>query len=188
MDNRYSEDVPATYPEHRRPASQSKAIKIIIITALVLLAGLWIWKALQMAGIKKEAREENERVRQTAVNMINQTREEQLRLMAKPLAWAIRAEMMRGNMEGVNLYLSDMVREKNFQRIEIADTKGVIIASTDKKNEGQPVTGAQTALTSDSTLVESRGDSTWFISSPIMGFNNRLGTLLINYANERPNL
>jgi Tfp pilus assembly protein PilV len=172
--------------EGRRAAARGKALKVVVIVALVLLAGLWAWKAIQVRNVRKEAEEETQRVRQTAVNMITETRAGHLKLLAKPFVWAIRSEMLRGNMEGVNLYLQDMVRERNFQRIQVADTRGVVVASTDKKTEGKPLTGS--APTADSTLVHKVGDSAWTVTSPIMGFNSRLGTLVIDYANPKPSL
>lgn len=172
--------------EVRRAAARGRALKVVIIVALVLLAGLWIWKAIEMRSVRKEAERENERVRETAVSLITGERGEHLKQLVKPFVWAVRSEMLRGNMEGVNLYLQDMVKEKNFQRIQVADTRGIVVASTDKKMEGRPLTDGGGLLTTDSTVVNNVGDSAWVVSSPIMGFNNRLGTLLIDYASPRP--
>lgn len=174
--------------EGRRAAARGKALKVVILVALVLLAALWAWKAIEVRSVRKEAEAEKARVQQTAVQMITGERAGHLELMAKPFVWAVRTEMLRGNMDQVNLYLQDMVKEKNFQRIQVADARGVVVASTDKKTEGQPLAGGEGALVSDSTVVNKSGDSAWVISSPIMGFNNRLGTLVIEYANPKPEL
>lgn len=184
MDNRREHEL-ETYRENGRQGKRNQALRVVIIVALVLLVALWGWKAVQIHSIRKEAREENEKVRTTAVYAIEQNSREQLQLLTKPLVWAIRAEMLRGNMEQVNLYLQDMVKEKNFRRIDIADDKGVIVASTDKKNEGQPLEDAGRVMQGDSTVVQNMADSTWVISSPIMGLTNRLGTLVIGYAKPR---
>jgi hypothetical protein len=186
MDNSRTQ-TPEDYREDRKRTGRNKTIGIIVITALVLLGALWIWKALEVRSVRNEAEAENERVRQTAANIITQSRTEQLRLLAKPFVWAVRAEMLRGNMDQVNLYLQDMVRERNFQRIEVADSRGVVIASTDKKNEGKPL--ADTGrLSVDTIVVNTLGDSAWTISSPIMGLDSRLGTLVIDYASPKPKL
>lgn len=174
--------------EGRRAAARGKALKVVVIVALVLIAGLWIWKAIQVSQVRKEAERENERVKETAVNMITEARAGNLELMTKPLVWAVRTEMLRGNMDQVNLYLQEMVKENNFQRIQVADASGVVVASTDKKTEGQPLAGLNGVMAADSTVVNKTGDSTWLVSSPIMGLNNRLGTLVIEYANQKPRL
>lgn len=187
MDTRYAE-TDDVYPEKRSTGTRNKTIGIIVLVALVLLGALWTWKAVEISGVKKDAQRENDRLRATAVNMINETKEEQLRLLVKPFVWAVRSEMLRGNMEQVNLYLSELVREKHFKQIEIADPRGIIIATTNKKNEGQPLADPTHVLAADSTAVQVLPDSSWLVSSPIMGFNNRLGTLLVNYARTRPAL
>jgi hypothetical protein len=181
-------DVPEYYEAEERPAPRNQALKVVIIVALVLVAGLWIWKAIQVASVRKEARQENERVRQTAENIITETRAVHLQLLSKPFVWAVRSEMLRGNMEGVNLYLQDMVKEKNFERIQVADIQGIVVASTDKKTEGKPLTEGGGALAVDSTMITKVGDSAWVVTSPIMGFNNRLGTLVIDYAAPKAKL
>lgn len=96
--------------------------------------------------------------------------------------------MMRVNINQVNLFANDMVKEKNFQRIAVANDKGIIISSTNKKDEGQPFStvGTDAALSSNNTSVENVNDSILIMTSPIMGFNNRLGTLLIKYVIQKP--
>jgi hypothetical protein len=59
-----------------------------------------------------------------------------------------------------------------------------VILSTNKKEEGTAfsTTGNTVNLLADSTTVHNRNDSLMVLSSPIMGFNTRLGTLLISYS------
>lgn len=86
-------------------------------------------------------------------------------------------------MNQVNLYMSDMVKEPNIQQIMVANDKGIVVASTNKKDEKQlfssVVKGAD--ITSNEIKIDTPGKMV-VMSSPIMGFNNRLGTLLIKYA------
>lgn len=81
-----------------------------------------------------------------------------------------------------------MVKEKNFLSIVVANNKGIIISSTNKKNEGKEFTsaGKPEYLSADTTVVEKINDSLLIMSSPIMGFNNKLGTLMINYKIQQP--
>ncbi len=167
-----------------------RTMLIITAVALILIVGIWIWKETQISNVKKQAETERQALQQKAAAMIVQSHEEHLKLLAKPIVWAVRAEMMQGNLSQVNLYMSDMVKEKNFQRIVVANDKGIIVSSTNKKDEGKPFsTIAKDAyLSSNNTSVENAGDSILIMTSPIMGFNNRLGTLLINYAIRKPAL
>ena len=166
----------------------SKKVWITLLIAVVVLAIAWIVEQRQINNLKKEAAIEKQQVQATATALMLQTQQESLKLLAKPFVWAVRTEMLKGNISQVSLYENEMVKEKNVQRIVVADDKGVIVAATDKKLEGKVFTivGKPVYLSSDTTIVEKTGDSTLVMSSPVMGFNNRLGTLLITYTIQPP--
>jgi L-lactate utilization protein LutC len=127
-------------------------------------------------------------LKEKASAQLMQSHKTHLILLAKPFVWALRTELLNKNLGQVNQYLNEMVKEKGMLRIMIANPKGTIIASTNKKDEGQPFTsvGNQASLTTDEISVEVAKDSTLVMTSPIMGFNNRLGTLLIKYSASNP--
>ncbi len=172
---------------------------IIIAVIIILLIVVWIWKsseignlknqsAIEIENTKKQAAIDRQTMQETTKRQIVQSYEAHLKLLAKPYVWAVRAEMMRGNINQVNLFANDMVKEKNFQRIVIANDKGIIVSSTNKKDEGQPfaTVGKEAGLSGNNTTVENLDDSILVMTTPIMGFNNRLGTLLIKYAIQQP--
>ena len=174
---------------HRKPGSNNslvanKKLLVTIAVAVVLLIGIWIWKAVQISNLKKEAGKASQALKEQARQEVAQAHRMHLELLAKPYVWAVRTELMRGNINQLNLYANDMVKQRNFQRIAIANNKGLIIASTNKKDEGRPFStiGTDAALTSDTTSVTIDSDSLIVMTSPIMGFNDRLGTLLIKYT------
>ncbi len=173
---------------NRAHSNTNKRLLIIIGVAILLIAAVWIWKSVQMGNVEKKAENDRQTLKEEARKQIVQAHEAHLKLLAKAYVWAVRADMMQGNINQVNLFASDMVKEKNFQRIVIANDKGIIISSTNKKDEGQPfaTVGKDAGLSSDNTTVENVSDSILIMTSPIMGFNNRLGTLLIKYAVQPP--
>lgn len=168
--------------------STNRKFLITIGVALALIASVWIWKSAQIGNIKKDAATDRQNLKEQASRQIVQTHQEHLKLLAKPLVWAVRSEMMQGSLNQVNLFANDMVKEKNFQRIVIANDKGIIISSTNKKDEGKELitVGKQVYLSSNTTIVESINDSIVVMSSPIMGVNNRLGTFVIHYKVVKP--
>lgn len=164
------------------PTITKKTFLITIIIALVILSTVWIWKSLEIKNLKKDAENENLALRQKSSQTLLLAHEEHLKLLAKPFVWAVRSEMMQGNLSQVNLYMNEMVKEKNFQGISLIDAKGKIVSSTDKKNEGQAFAsiGNISDLSNNDTRVTTQ-DSLVSIVSPVMGFNNRLGTLVMKY-------
>ncbi len=69
-------------------------------------------------------------------------------------------------------------------------SKGMVISSTNKKLEGKSYAAVGNAafLTNDSTVVNKVDDNTLEISSPVMGFNKRIGTLIFNYMPPKAEL
>ena len=175
------------HPSNERRTVIDRRILIIVGVAVLLLAGIWIWKSIQVSNVRRKAETDQRTLREEARIHIRQTHEAHLKLLAKPLLWAIRSEMMQGNLSQVNLYANDMVKEKNIQRIVIANAEGIIVSSTNKKDEGKQFStvGKQSYLLADSTVVETN-DSIMVMSSPIMGFNNRLGTFMLTYKAKYP--
>jgi sensor histidine kinase regulating citrate/malate metabolism len=165
-----------------------KAMLIIVGVAVVLLVIVWIWKGIEINNERQKAEQDQQALRTQARTMVTNTNKEHLKLLAKPYVWAIRTELLKGNISQVNTYANEMVKERNFQNIVVADDKGKIISSTNKKDEGKEFTtvGNAAYLNSDNTMVESLNDSIIVMSSPIMGFNNRLGTLMITYKARNP--
>jgi len=176
-----------------RPKAYVSKRNTMLIAALVILAlfaGLWIWKSVQISNIKKDSAERQQALKQRADEVLMEAEMKYMKLIAKPYVWAIRTEMMRGNIDAVNLYANDMVKEKNFQSIMVADDKGTIISSTDKKLEGKDFSsvGKSAYLTADSTIIDQVNKSTLMVSSPVMGFNKRIGTLVFNYTIQKAEL
>lgn len=166
--------------------------KILVAAGVIILlfAALWIWKAVEIKNLKKENEKKESLLKQKANELLLQSDYRYLKLLAKPYVWAIRTEMMNGNIEAVNLYANDMVKEKNFQTITVVDDKGMVISSTNKKLEGKAYTSVGNAayLSNDSTLVNKVDDATLEVSSPVMGFNKRIGTLIFNYMPPKAEL
>lgn len=166
------------------PTVARKTFLITILIALIVLIGLWIWKSMETSAVRKNAETNQQALRTEASGLIVKTHEEHLKLLAKPFVWAVRTEMLQGNMRQVNVYMNEMVKEKNFQRIALVNDKGIIVASTNKKDEGKPFSTIEGSsdLTSNQTNIQTQQDNVISLTSPVMGLNNRLGTLYFKYS------
>ena len=171
-------------------ASTKNKILVAAGVIILLFAALWIWKSIEIKNLKKEHAKKEALVKQKANEFLLQSDYRYLKLLAKPYGWAIRTELMKGNTDAVNLYANDMVKEKNFQTITVVDEKGMVISSTNKKLEGKSYASVGNAayLSNDSTLVNKVDDATLEISSPVMGFNKRIGTLIFIYMPPKAEL
>lgn len=111
-----------------------------------------------------------------------------LKTLMMPFSWAVRTALLSGNVEQVDQYLYQFVREQNFELILVADANGKIISSTNQKYKGEAFTSHfdKALLSSDSTVVSTSNQRSITVASPIMGLNSRLGTLYAVYAQGEP--
>lgn len=168
-----------------------KRIRLIAILSIIAaLAVLWMVKQSQLRNLRDETAKDYQRLEREAQEAVIRSHEQHLRLFAKPFSWAVRIEMMNNSVSQINLYANELVKEQNISSIMVINDVGKIISSTDKKWEGLDFSsvGKQSYLGADTTIVENIKDSILIMSSPIMGFNNRLGTLMLTYSLNVPRL
>lgn len=151
----------------------------VLTTALIgilAVAIVYFWKDMErkrkVASIQKMATEQ-----------MVQNSEDMLKLATKPFVWSVRAEMLRENMDQVNNYFKEMVREKNFELIYLVNPDQKIIVSTDKKLEGQSANELfdPTVFQTDSIIVLKKDDKLT-IAAPVMGYDKKLGVLIMKYS------
>jgi len=170
-------------------AIAKKTLYIILAIILGLFITLWVWKAIQIRNIKHAYSLRENDLKQSMRVSLAETNKSFLNLLAKPYVWAVRPELMQSNYKQINLFGSDIVKEKGFVSIMVVDKNGIIISSTDKKFDGKnfAASGNPFYLTIDSTMVDLKSDSTFVTASPIMSFNSKVGTLIITYAPKKQN-
>ncbi len=145
--------------------------RLVGVLLLVLFAaGTYLWKDIAVKRAKAAASE-----------VIREQARADMRLAALPLVWAVRGEMMRGNMEQVGEYLNQFVKEPNMKELAVAAPDGRIVAATDKRREGAAAADAFPAdvLKAETITATSREDGSILVAAPVMGLNARLGTLVM---------
>jgi len=168
-----------------RPArSLGARLSLYTIFVLLLLAfGIWVWKELSVRKVEQEMgdqRIEMEKEQQTALEA--QARA-MLQLTAMPLAWAVRSEMMQGNLSQINDYFGDFVREKGVQSIFLIDKENKVVLATNRKLETLPADQvvSQSIRDAESVQIE-KHDSVLRLGVPIMSLNEKLGVLVVDYT------
>lgn len=153
------------------------------IMAGILLAGLvWLGKDI-------EASFEQKRLVEAANEQIQVNQEAAMTLLAKPLVWNIRAEWMRGNKEQVELMLVDVIKGSGLLYLHFLNMSGKVVVSTDKRLEGLALEDPAViaVLGSDTTSIVKKDTKaeTIVLVAPVMGYDSRLGTLVMGAARPR---
>lgn len=146
-----------------------------ILTGAMIILMVVLWKDF-------ENKRERASLLQSVTHQMETNQREMLMLMLKPMVWSIRADMLRGNLEQVNLLISDLVKEKNFQFIHIIAPDGKVMLSTNKSFEGKPIGNLV-----DATLLMVKmpmvlqNNQVLLGAAPILGIDRQIATLVIAY-------
>tara|TARA_R110002073_G_scaffold189936_7_gene348794 strand:+ start:5227 stop:5874 length:648 start_codon:yes stop_codon:yes gene_type:complete len=104
------------------------------------------------------------------------------------LAWAVRGELIRKNLEQVSQYLNEIVKMKDTERVVLIGIDGQLLVSTDKRledAEGEDLYSEE-ILNQPDISVKSNVDGKKLLIVPVMGLNTRLATIVVSYS--QPNL
>lgn len=150
------------------------------LAALLFLCtslAVYFWKEYQIQQTK-------ETIIYRASEQLTLSNRHMLKTFVKPLVWTVRAEMLRNNLEGVSILTNDLVTDRQLKLISLIDTEGKIIISSNKGYESKPSTDLYPAylLLTDSIVILPKSNNVWILSSPVMGYDKRIGTLIIDYT------
>lgn len=178
-------------PLAKLPGMQFPSWYGLVFIGIIVL--LFAWKQIAVGKVEADmARQmESERVamaEQAREHADKQYVEEETRF-GQVLAWAVRSELLRNNVEQVGLYLNEIVKSKNTERVDLIGTEGQLILSTDKKledAEGEQLYPAD-MLTHTKIKVHSNVDDKKLLVIPVMGFNDRIATVVVSYKQAKIN-
>ena len=158
-----------------RMVIKHSTVSVLLLSVLALTV-VYIWKESQNDKQKSV-------ILKAATLQIEKNQQDLLKIIAKPLVWDIRSEMLRGNLEQVDLLISDLVKENNFCYIHLITPNGNVILSTNKSLEGKQIGDeiiAHLLLVESPSIVE-LADKIIVVAAPVMGIDRRLATLVVGY-------
>lgn len=162
---------------------------LIIVAAVGIAIGVAVigWLAASKGSAVKQAEETAATERAGLVRLAQaqhaDTVKQSLIQFGVPLAWAIRREMMAGNLDQVDQYVTDLVKMKGLDQVMVAKADGTIVVASDRKNLGAPFASlyAERYLSADQIVADEPAPGQWLLVVPVMGLNARLGTVVIEY-------
>lgn len=152
----------------------------LVFSLLFALIVVFLWAVIKMSIMEK--RFEKQLTEQTSMyeTRIDSLTAGHLELTSKMLSLAVRSELTRNNKEQVNLFFLNLIREPGVQKVMLVDAAtSKVLISTDKKDEDTYF--ADPVLATEKTVHHS-SNSTLRVVSPVMGLNNKIGVLVIEYS------
>lgn len=155
---------------------------------LLIIFFVVAWKQISVSRVESEMDKQlaNERVliTQEAREYADKQYIKEEERFGQVLAWAVRGELIRSNLDQVDQYLNELVKMKDTDRVVLVSEEGKLLVSTDKKLEDESVANLypQEILKPDSITVETNVDDKKLLVVPVMGLNSRIATIIVSYS------
>jgi len=152
----------------------------LVFSLLIIIVVISLWSFIKITLIENQFKKDTLKLRSDYENKLDSITTKNLMLTSKVFSWAIRSELTRENKEQVNQFFLSIIKERGVSKVEfVRAPDGKITLSTNKKDEGSIYTN-QVALMSNET-INFKTDSVLNVVTPVMGLNNKLGVLVIEY-------
>ena len=177
-------DTGVDQPKKKGLNAQTIVIIIIIALMIVIPLGIYLWKQAEIRNLKKDYDNRITEITAQANSTIDQNNRKNIEVVTRVFTWAVRSEMLRSNLEQINTYMEDLVRMEGMHIISVINTEGIVVRSTNKKYEGVVYPGPIASELAQINEVVTRSDESGDMVSvcPVMGLDNRIGTLVITYT------
>jgi hypothetical protein len=187
-------DIPGSQPTLLSRLTQTRLPLWVSLALLVLWLITLGWHSVTLS--RAEARLETERTAMTAQfdadrsallgdvrGRIVAENDEARRQFGMALAWAVRGEMIRSNLDQVDQFFGEIVKLPNTERVLLVGSDGTVQVSTDRLHLGAQAATlvAPEALLLPEVTVRSEADGTRLLVIPVMGLNTRLGTVIVTH-------
>lgn len=154
---------------------------------LVIILFIFAWKQISVSNVESEMEKQlaNERVliTQEAREYADKQYTKEEERFGQVLAWAVRGELIRNNLDQVDQYLNELVKMKDTDRVVLISEKGKLLVSTDKRLEDANVSELypKEIIASDKVTMVSNVDDKKLLVVPVMGLNHRIATVVVSY-------
>jgi hypothetical protein len=194
------EETPVQPPAEEKPqltaeeiastnAKKKKRNKLILwavfITVIILVPVLiYFIKQCEISKLKEQHSARMIEIQKKDSSFVAQTNNVNLGTVVRVLAWAVRSEVTRANLDQANQYIAELVKTKAYKQVIVIADDGRVILSTDKKYEGEKFITFFTdeLLGNNEVKIIPQKDGNLMASAPVMGDDKRLGTVVVTYT------
>jgi hypothetical protein len=166
---------------------------VLVFLGILLLVFAWKTIAVSQAEnrLEREQVELAEQLEMERKTLIRKAREyadkqyqKEEERFGQVLAWAVRGEMIRNNLDQIDQYLTEIVKTKDTERVVLISEDGKLLVSTDKRLENAEASSVypKEVLNQRKITIKSDVDGKKLLIVPVMGLNARLATIVISYS------
>ena len=152
--------------------------KLAVLLFIILIV-VFAWLSIKNSQQERQFLQEKTELQTNYETKIDSLKVDYITFASEVFSWSVRSEMLRNNEENLNQLVSAFVKKSNVSLVQIVDMKDKkVILSSDKKYEGEAYTGNLDQSDSE-TVVQTNQEGKQQIITPIMGFNSKIGILVV---------
>jgi hypothetical protein len=149
----------------------------------ILLVVVFVWLMVKIYINDRNYNNEKAQLISQYENQIDSMQVSHLRFATEVFSWSVRSELLRENAENLNQLLTVFVKGSGANLIQLVNpADNIVLLSTDKKFEGIPYAMGLNIETNETNVVNA--DNTVSIVTPVMGFNNKIGVLIVELKKD----
>ena len=190
MENHDRETIEAS-TDHSRLSMERKLVLALGVAVVLVIAGMYAWKSAAVSAVNEKLDQVQVEQARARTQLVEQARQlvdrrslEEMQRFCIPLAWAVRREVMANNLDQVDQYFTELVQQPGFKSAVLAKPDGKIVVASDRKHLADAFSSlypAEYLQASDIKVEQTPGGNLRAII-PIMGLNQHLGTVVLEYA------
>ena len=156
---------------------------IVAVIGLAVIGWLFFAKGAAVRQAEDAAAAERTELLKRAEAQHAATVKASLSRFGVPLAWAIRREMMAGNLDQVDQYAGELVKLEGIEEVVVAKPDGTVAVASDRRHVGAAFGSlyAERYLAVEEVVVDEIAPGRWLLVTPVMGLSARLGTVVVAY-------
>jgi hypothetical protein len=144
----------------------------------ILLLTVFIWLSVKLHLNEKSFINEKKQLITQHESTMDSLQINHLQFATKVFSWSVRSELLRNNTENLNQLLTLFIRESGADLVQIINPEDkTVLLSSDKKYEGNSYSGNFNFNVNNTVVLEEGTDV--IIITPVMGFNKKIGVLIV---------
>jgi hypothetical protein len=149
----------------------------------ILLLVVFVWLSVKIRINERNFNNERTQLISEYESKIDSIQVNHIQFATEVFSWSVRSELLRENAENLNQLLTVFVKGSGADLIQLVNpADNIVLLSTDKKFEGSPYAMGLNLDSNTTNVVKT--DNTLSIITPVMGFNNKIGVLIVELKRD----
>lgn len=156
----------------------------LIILLLLLLLIVFSWGQIKLNKANRDADKKIEEINVSYNLKFDSLQLASKERMSKVFSWSVRSELIRENGEQVAVLINNYVQEEGVKNVKLINpTSQMVVLSTNKREENRAFESPE--LLNLNQLEVHQTEETLMHLIPIMGLNQRMAILVVEYISEK---